>query len=62
MIERSIKGFVSDLHTANIFLYDDPVIFDCIELMRALDILDELAFLRMDFEAYGRKDLSGPAV
>ncbi|WDF79904.1 hypothetical protein PQ469_07780 [Mucilaginibacter sp. KACC 22773] len=65
ILERSVKGFVrdlhGDLHTANIFLYDDPVIFDCIEFndaMRELDILDELAFLGMDIEAYGRKDLS----
>lgn len=63
--KRSGEGFVrdlhGDLHTANIFLYDDPVIFDCIEFndaMRELDILDELAFLGMDLEAYGRNDLS----
>jgi aminoglycoside phosphotransferase family enzyme len=65
IIERYVKGFVrdlhGDLHTANIFLYDDPVIFDCIEFndsMRQLDVLDELAFLCMDIEACGRKGLS----
>ncbi len=66
IIERYVRGFVrdlhGDLHTANIFLYDDPVIFDCIEFndeLRQLDVLDELAFLCMDLEAYGKKDLSG---
>lgn len=65
IIERYVKGFVrdlhGDLHTANIFLCDDPVIFDCIEFndsMRQLDVLDELAFLCMDIEACGRKGLS----
>jgi aminoglycoside phosphotransferase family enzyme len=65
IMERYVKGFVrdlhGDLHTANIFLYDDPVIFDCIEFneaMRELDVLDELAFLCMDIEVCGRKDLS----
>jgi len=55
IMERADKGFVRDPHTANIFLYDDPVIFDCIEFnhaMRQLDAPDELAFLCMD---------SGPA-
>jgi aminoglycoside phosphotransferase family enzyme len=63
--ERALKGFVrdvhGDLHCANIFLYEDPVIFDCIEFndeLRQIDLLDEVAFLCMDLEAYGRKDLS----
>lgn len=63
--ERSENGFVrdlhGDLHTGNIFLYKDPVIFDCIEFndeMRQVDVLDEMAFLCMDLESYGRPDLS----
>lgn len=62
--ERCRTGFVrdlhGDLHTGNIFLYDEPVIFDCIEFndaMRQLDVLDEAAFLCMDLEAYGQKHL-----
>lgn len=66
IFERSAKGFVrdlhGDLHTGNVFLYEEPVIFDCIEFnegMRELDVLDELAFLTMDIEAHGRAGLSG---
>lgn len=65
IIERSAGGFVrdvhGDLHTGNIFLYADPVIFDCIEFndaMRQIDILDEVAFLCMDLDAFDRQDLS----
>lgn len=63
--ERSFGGYFrdvhGDLHTANIFLYEDPVVFDCIEFnddLRQIDILDEIAFLCMDLDAYGRNDLS----
>ncbi len=62
---RNRKGFVidghGDLHTRNIFLLDDPVIFDCIEFnddFRKLDLLNEIAFLCMDLERFGRFDLS----
>jgi uncharacterized protein len=62
---RQAEGFVrdvhGDLHTGNIFLYRNPVIFDCIEFddnMRRIDILDEVAFLCMDLESYGCTDLS----
>lgn len=65
LAERSLQGYVrdlhGDLHTSNIFLYEDPVIFDCIEFsdeLRQIDVLDEIAFLCMDLEAYGRPDLS----
>lgn len=50
---RDVHG---DLHTANVFLYRDPVLFDCIEFndrFRQIDVLDELAFLCMDLEANG---------
>lgn len=52
-----------DLHSRNIFLPKDkaPVVFDCLEFnphFRCTDVLNELAFLCMDLEFYGRKDLS----
>ncbi len=50
-----------DLHSRNIFLTDDPVLFDCIEFnphLRHLDVLDELAFLAMDLDYYERPDLA----
>ncbi len=62
---RSDQGFVrdghGDLHTGNIFLLSRPVIFDCIEFnddFRQIDVLDEIAFLCMDLERFGRRDLS----
>jgi aminoglycoside phosphotransferase family enzyme len=63
--KRSLTGFIKDghgdLHAGNIFLYNDPVIFDCIEFndeMRKVDILDEIAFLCMDLEYYGQTGFS----
>ncbi len=63
--ERMERGFVrdchGDLHSGNIFLYANPVIFDCIEFSdryRQIDVLSELAFLCMDLESWGREDLS----
>jgi aminoglycoside phosphotransferase family enzyme len=65
ILERSRAGFVrdchGDLHSGNIFILENPVIFDCIEFndqFRHIDILNELAFFCMDLEFYGRKDLS----
>ena len=64
-VERNRQGFKrdvhGDLHSGNIFLYKEPVIFDCIEFQdafRQIDILYEIAFLCMDLEFFGRKDLS----
>jgi aminoglycoside phosphotransferase family enzyme len=63
--DRVSGGFIrdvhGDLHTANIFLTEEPVVFDCIEFndqLRRIDVLDEVAFLCMDLEAYGHKDLA----
>ncbi len=63
--ERHNAGFVidghGDLHTANIFLLDEPVVFDCIEFnehFRINDVLSELAFLVMDIERYGHDELA----
>lgn len=50
-----------DLHSRNIFLLPDPVPFDCIEFnddFRRIDVLNEIAFLCMDLDAYGKSDLS----
>lgn len=62
---RHLEGFTvdghGDLHTKNIFLLEEPVIFDCIEFnahFRHLDVLNELAFLSMDLDYYGKTGLS----
>ena len=50
-----------DLHSRNIFLLPAPQPFDCIEFnddFRQIDVLNEVAFLCMDLDAFGREDLS----
>ncbi|QEC69186.1 hypothetical protein FRZ67_18405 [Panacibacter ginsenosidivorans] len=50
-----------DLHSRNIFLLPSPLPFDCIEFnddYRQIDVLNEIAFLCMDLDAFGRQDLS----
>ncbi len=50
-----------DLHTRNIFLLPEPLPFDCIEFnddFRQIDVLNDIAFLCMDLDAFGRHDLS----
>lgn len=50
-----------DLHSRNIFLLPAPVPFDCIEFnddFRQIDLLNEVAFLCMDLDAFDRRDLS----
>jgi uncharacterized protein len=63
--KRQKAGYVrdghGDLHARNIFLLADPVIFDCIEFndeYRQLDVLNEVAFLCMDLDAFNRPVLS----
>jgi aminoglycoside phosphotransferase family enzyme len=63
--ERDRQGFTrdchGDLHSGNIFLQQEPVIFDCIEFnphLRTIDIFGELGFFCMDLEFYHRSDLS----
>jgi aminoglycoside phosphotransferase family enzyme len=63
--ERVISGFQRDCHgdlnASNIFLYSEPVIFDCIEFsseLRQIDVLNDIAFLCVDLDFYGREDLS----
>ncbi|MCU0356406.1 MAG: hypothetical protein MUE95_02385 [Cyclobacteriaceae bacterium] len=65
LLQRSKEGFIrdvhGDLHSRNIFLLEEPVVFDCIEFndsFRQIDVLNEVAFLCMDLDAYGREDLS----
>ncbi len=56
-----IRDCHGDLHSRNIFLYAQPIIFDCIEFndeFRQIDVLDELAFFCMDLEAEGFYTLS----
>ncbi len=50
-----------DLNATNIFLYEDPIIFDCIEFnkeFRHIDVLNEIAFLCVDLDFYGNPGLS----
>jgi aminoglycoside phosphotransferase family enzyme len=50
-----------DLHSRNIFLLPAPQAFDCIEFnddLRQIDVLNEVAFLCMDLDSFGRQDLS----
>jgi aminoglycoside phosphotransferase family enzyme len=59
--EGKIRDCHGDLHSANIFLSDKIVIFDCIEFskdFRFVDIASEIAFMAMDLDAFGREDLS----
>ena len=63
--QRDKEGFTrdchGDLHSGNIFLLEEPVLFDCIEFnphFRQIDILNELAFFCMDLEFANRYDLS----
>ena len=51
-MKRDLHG---DLHSGNIFLYEEPILFDCIEFnekFRQTDVLYEIAFLCMDLESY----------
>ncbi|MFI5129130.1 MAG: hypothetical protein ACHQFX_04035 [Chitinophagales bacterium] len=50
-----------DLHSRNIFLLPAPQPFDCLEFnddFRQIDVLNEVAFLCMDLDAFGKQDLS----
>ena len=65
LAQRLNAGFTrdchGDLHSRNIFLLPDPQPFDCIEFnddFRQIDVLNEVAFLCMDLDAFDRKDLS----
>ena len=56
-----IRDCHGDLHSANVFLADKTYIFDCIEFnedFRYIDVANEIAFMAMDLDAFGREDLS----
>ncbi len=60
LFRRHQNGWVidghGDLHSRNILLLEEPVIFDCIEFndrLRTLDVLNEIAFFCMDLDYYG---------
>ena len=62
--ERIEAGFCrdlhGDLHGGNVFLYEEPVLFDCIEFSdeyREIDVLYEIAFLCMEMEAMDHEEL-----
>lgn len=63
--ERVKQGFYrnchGDINTFNIFLYHNPVIFDCIDFnedFRHIDVLNEIAFLCVDLDFYNQPNLS----
>jgi hypothetical protein len=63
--QRVEEGMVcdahGDLHSGNIFIDEEPVIFDCIEFnpsFRRVDVLDEIAFFCMDLEAHNEGELA----
>ncbi len=65
LMSRLRQGFFrdchGDLHARNIFLLPEPQPFDCLEFnddYRQIDVLNEVAFLCMDLDAYGKKELS----
>ncbi|MFO7924503.1 MAG: hypothetical protein R6U58_12510 [Bacteroidales bacterium] len=62
---RIKKGFHRDCHgdlnSRNIFVYEDPVIFDCIEFnkeYRHIDVLNDIAFLCVDLDYFGKSNFS----
>ncbi|OIO68636.1 MAG: hypothetical protein COW19_02670 [Zetaproteobacteria bacterium CG12_big_fil_rev_8_21_14_0_65_55_1124] len=60
--DARIRDCHGDLHLGNIALYDGkPTVFDCIEFnpeYRAIDTLNDAAFLVMDCDARGHADLA----
>ncbi|HKK74460.1 MAG TPA: hypothetical protein VJ953_05260 [Saprospiraceae bacterium] len=65
MLERQHSGYVldghGDLHSRNIFLMEEPIIFDCIEFneaFRLMDILNEIAFFCMDLDFFQEHQLA----
>lgn len=57
-LKRDLHG---DLHSANIFLYHKPVLFDCIEFndkYRQIDVLYDIAYLCMDLERFDQWNLA----
>ncbi len=60
-----VRNCHGDLHAAQVFLEDGIQIIDCIEFnerMRYSDVAADIAFLAMDLDFHGRRDLSGALV
>ncbi len=62
LAEGRIRECHGDLHLGNIVqINGEPTPFDCIEFnpaLRWIDVVSEVAFLVMDLEAHGRRDLA----
>jgi len=61
MAEGRVRDCHGDLHAAHICFYKGICIYDCIEFidrLRYTDVAADVAFLAMDLDHYGRKDLS----
>ncbi len=61
MEEGRVRDCHGDLHAAHICFYKGICIYDCIEFidrLRYTDVAAEVAFLAMDLDHYGRRDLS----
>ena len=59
--QNFIRDCHGDLHSRNIFLLPEPVPFDCLEFndeLRQIDVLNEIAFLCMDLDAFESHYLS----
>jgi len=59
--DRKIRDCHGDLHSGNIFITDKIYIFDTIEFNKRFrygDVASEVAFMAMDLDFHGRKDLS----
>lgn len=63
---RAVDGHVrechGDLHLGNVVAFEgETIAFDCIEFspaLRWIDTIDDVAFVVMDFAAYGRRDFA----
>lgn len=65
MAEGKVRDCHGDLHAAHICFNNGICIYDCIEFIdrfRYTDVAAEIAFLAMDLDHYGRRDLSGKFV
>jgi uncharacterized protein len=63
--EGRIRDCHGDLHAAHICFWKGICIYDCIEFvdrLRYTDVAAEIAFLAMDLDHYGRRDLSNDFV
>ena len=59
--DGKIRDCHGDLHSGQIFLAEKVYVLDCIEFnerFRYIDIVNDLAFLAMDLEFHGRRDLA----